>query len=272
MELPSHLNNINLKEQNLIIEKKVHEIIVDLGKKNIFEVGKTKSTRLSDEILAEQQKKIRHIVSISKDQFLVENQTNRYFNGPIEKWIREKLAVVYWLGLHQCSEKRVIDLGTGAGWFVYICKKFGHESYGTDILNRPEYEAGYRFLNINIIGKLSYPMEKICLEEQFDYITTMRSFIGQRPRSWTKDEWKFFFEDMQNYLKENGALYISCNCGTKLDTQYKNLPDNAKSFWGNKNLQEWFEPYVIPIEKKFRGMKPNALYISKKHINSLLAR
>ena len=272
MELPSHLDNVNLKAQNSIIEKKVHEIIANLGKKNIFKVGDIKSTRLSDRTLANQQKTSSDTAQISKDQFVIANQTNRYFDGPIEKWIREKLAVAYWLGLHQCSKKRVIDLGTGAGWFVYICKKFGHESYGTDILHRPEYEAGYRFLNINIIGKLSYPMEKICLEGQFDYITTMRSFIGQRPRSWTKDEWKFFFEDMQDYLKENGALYIACNCGTKLDTHYKNLPDNEKSFWGHLSLQDWFEPYLIPVEKKFRGMKPNALYISKNQIQSLLAR
>ena len=67
-----------------------------------------------------------------------------------------------------------------------------------------------------------------------------------------------------------GHLFLACNKGSKLDSRYRHLPDNEKSFWGHKELQEWFAPYIIPAEKQYRGMRPSTLYIHKKNIQKLL--
>lgn len=237
------------KNLDININKEVEKIIADLGENNIRAIGKQefKNYEGGEEL-----------------------KTNRYFKGNILRWIQEKLSVALWMGLDTAPKKRILDLGTGAGWFVYVARKLGHECYGTDILDRPEYDAGYDFLGIDILGELTYPMQKMNLDGKFDYITTMRSFLGQRPQAWSKDEWKFFLEDMDNHLNEGGALYLACNSGSKLDKRYRNLPDDQKSFWGDLELKDWFNPYLIEKSNQIRGMKPNTVYITKEQIQELL--
>jgi len=253
------------KNLDININKEVEKIIAELGEENIRAIGKLKFTRPDDWTLINRQDNTNYLKPASN-----EIKTNRYFEGNILRWIQEKLSVALWLGLDTAPKKRILDLGTGAGWFIYVARKLGHECYGTDILNRPEYEAGYNFLGIDILGELTYPMQKMNLDGKFDYITTMRSFLGQRPQAWSKEEWKFFLKDMDDHLNEDGALYLACNSGSKLDKRYRNLPDDQKSFWGDKELEKWFNPYLIKRSNQIRGMKPNTVYITKTQIQELL--
>lgn len=253
------------KNLDININKEVEKIIAELGEENIRAIGKLEFNRPDDWTLINRQDNKNYLKPASN-----EIKTNRYFEGNILRWIQEKLSVALWLGLDTAPKKRILDLGTGAGWFVYVCRKFGHECYGTDILNRPEYEAGYNFLGIDILGELTYPMQKMNLDGKFDYITTMRSFLGQRPQAWSKEEWKFFLKDMDDHLNEDGALYLACNSGSKLDKRYRYLSDDQKSFWGDLELKAWFEPYLIRKSNQIRGMKPNTLYITKQQIQELL--
>jgi hypothetical protein len=236
------------------IMEEVKRVVKELGEKNIRKVG---STEFED----------------AKNNKVC----NRYFTGDIYRWMSEKVSVALWLNLNKGPKKRIIDLGTGAGWFVYYCRLLGHECYGTDILNRPEYEAGYDFLGIEVLGDLTRPMEKMNLDGKFDYITTMRSFIGQRPNAWSKDEWKFFFEDMYDHLNDEGALYIDCNSGSKLDNRYKRLPLDKRSYWGDIELNDFFKPYLIDSTQRknqagrIRSVK-TTIYITKEQIPDILKR
>ena len=253
------------KNLDVKINDEVKKIIDEIGEDQIRAVGKLEFERPDDWTLINRQGNKNYLKPASSDI-----KSNRYFRDNIIRWVQEKLSVALWLGLDKAPKKRILDLGTGAGWFVYICRKLGHECYGTDILNRPEYEAGYNLLGIDIVGELTYPMQKMNLDGKFDYITTMRSFLGQRPQAWSKEEWKFFLEDMREHLNDNGVLYLACNSGNKLDKRYRDLPDNEKSFWGAKELAPWFDPYLIDKNKMIRGMKPYTLYITKEQIQKLL--
>ena len=249
------------------IENNVYKIIDKLGENNIRAVGQTEFQRPSDHWL------MNNVTGKPSDKEKIQTVVNRYFDGPIEKWIREKLGACYWMGINnQKTKKRIIDLGTGAGWMVYLCKQFGHESYGTDIQRRPEYEEGYKFLGIenNISGDLVYINKKLTIEGKYDFITSFRSFIGQKPRAWEKDEWKFFLSDCRDHLNDGGHIYLSCNSGSKLDSYYRTLPENERSWWGHKELEDWFAPYLVPREKTYSGMGYQVLYISKKDIALLL--
>ncbi len=259
MKLPVHVYHSDIANQNAEVEKQVQKFIDKLGEENIVNVSKQVFFREDDNVIAG--------IEPYKNSKLQKN--NRYFTNPT-RWIREKVSAAHWLGLHLTKDKRILDLGTGAGWFIYVCRQLGHECFGTDIVDRLEYEAGYKFLNVDIIGELTYPMQKMNINGTFDYITTMRSFLGQRPSAWSKEEWKFFLEDMGEHLNNDGYLFLACNKGSKLDHRYRHLDDNEKSFWGHKELQEWFNPYVIPADKQYRGMRPSTLYIHKKNIKKLL--
>ena len=249
------------------IEEKVYEVISELGEENIRAVGNIYFQRPTDNWL------MNNTTGEPPMEEKVLNVVNRYFEGPIEKWIREKLGACYWMGIdNQKTKKRIIDLGTGAGWMVYLCKRFGHEAYGTDIQRRLEYQEGYKFLGIenNVSGDLVHIQKKMTIKGKFDFITSFRSFIGQKPRAWEKDEWKFFLSDCRDHLNDGGHIYLSCNSGSKLDSYYRTLPENERSWWGHKELEDWFAPYLVPREKTYSGMGYQVLYISKKDIALLL--
>lgn len=197
---------------------------------------------------------------------------NRYFrrDKPVKKWINEKLSTAHFLGLHKTKGKRLFDIGTGAGWFPYICNLYGHECIGSDIPNRPEYDPCYEFLNIDFRDTLVYPYTKMDLTGTFDYITTHRAFFPQRPAAWEKDEWKFFLEDAKTYLNDGGGLFLGCNSGGKLDPRYKKLPVEERSYWGNLELKFWFDDYVINDGSNGKLMKAATLYIAKEQIDLLL--
>lgn len=197
---------------------------------------------------------------------------NRYFrrDKPVRKWLREKLATVDFLKLNQTSNKRIFDIGTGAGWFPYICNLLGHECIGSDVPGRSDYDPCYEFLKIDFSDILVYPYTKMNLPGKFDYITTHRSFFPQRPAAWEKDEWKFFLEDAREHLNDDGGLFLGCNSGGKTDSRYRNLPLNEKSYWGNKNLESWFAPYVINDGSNGKLIKACTLYIPKTEIEKLL--
>ena len=51
----------------------------------------------------------------------------------IEPWLRLNRERVQDLKLHRSEPKRVLDLGCGGGFFLFIAKNLGHSVLGLDI-------------------------------------------------------------------------------------------------------------------------------------------
>lgn len=193
---------------------------------------------------------------------LGEETGNRYLKKDgVKKYIQEKLSVAHNLNLHTEKNKTLIDFGTGAGWFPYICKMYGHDCIGTDVLERPDYQPIYEFFNISVIDELIYPNTNIKLNDKFDNIVSLRSFFPNRPRVWELDEWKFFINDIPRILNDSGSLYLGCNSGKR--GKYKTDP-NA-SHWGPPELSEIFANFQVEPNKKLK-IKPFTLHIKKQDI------
>src|ERR1700733_14060222 len=62
----------------------------------------------------------------------------KYFDKQL--WLRSKMMRVVELGLDTAAQAAVLDLGCGAGYFLYCCKFLGHDVHGIDL---PDY-AFYR--------------------------------------------------------------------------------------------------------------------------------
>lgn len=193
---------------------------------------------------------------------LGEKINNRYLKkDALEKYIQEKLSVAHYLNLHKTKGKKLLDIGTGAGWFPYICKLYGHTCIGTDILGRTDYDPAYKFLDILVIEELIYPHQPIQVQDKFDYIVSLRSFFPNRPSVWELNDWKYFFNDIEKNIKDNGGLYLGCNNGIR--GRFKILENT--SHWGPPELTDIFQPYLITPSKELK-IKPNTLYINKKSI------
>lgn len=195
---------------------------------------------------------------------LYNKTSNRYFNPEVvQKYIQEKLSVAHYLRLHETSNKKLIDIGTGAGWFPYICNLYGHTCIGTDLLGRPEYDPIYDFLNVDIREELVYAQKPFGLKDKVNYIVSLRSFFPNRPTVWEIEDWKYFFNDIKKNIKDDGGIYLGCNTGKK--GKYKNPPH---SHWGPKEVGHMFEKYHVQSDKKSR-IKSNTIFLSFNNILTL---
>ena len=193
---------------------------------------------------------------------------NRYFQpAGLQKYIQEKLSVAHYLNLHKSKGKSLIDIGTGAGWFPYICKLYGHNCIGTDFLNRNEYQPIYDWLELDIREELVYSKVSFGLNDKVDYIVGLRSFFPNRPKIWEVDEWKFFFKDISKNIKQDGGLYLGCNAGSTRG-KYRLLNENEKSHWGPLELKNMFKDFHVPHDKNLK-IKQYTLYIPYNEILKL---
>ena len=203
-------------------------------------------------------------VGSNKIESLYRKTNNRYFNPEIvEKYIQEKLSVAHYLGLHESKNKTLIDIGTGAGWFPYICKLYNHRCIGTDVLGRSEYDPIYEALKIEVTGDLVYARQPFGLNIKAHYIISLRSFFPNRPTVWEMEDWKYFFRDIKKNILKDGGIYLGCNTGQK--GKYSSPPN---SHWGAVEVGNIFKNFHVQPSKELK-IKPNTLYIKYNDIVQL---
>ncbi|MDC0222866.1 hypothetical protein OAK29_01970 [Gammaproteobacteria bacterium] len=133
-------------------------------------------------------------------------------------WSKECLIRYYRLNLHKVGHSlRVLDLGTGFGFFPHICNELGHQA---ECLDSPESEL-YREIteafDLKRYEEAIHAFKRIDLNgssNKFDLVTAfMICFNNHKsPDLWNIDEWQFFILDLyKNHLNENGSIYLSFN-------------------------------------------------------------
>ena len=146
-------------------------------------------------------------------------------------WVAINLKRVQDLWLDRTEPLRILDLGCGSGFFLYICKLFGHDVIGLDRDTNPLFRGTTELLGIPRLAADIEPFVPLPhFGEQFDLITAYR-ICFQRVRTskkgewqeWGADEWKFFVEDVRSRLmKPEGRLLLDFN--PRDDGSYFDLP------------------------------------------------
>jgi len=122
------------------------------------------------------------------------------------------------LKLHRSSPQRVLDLGCGGGFFLFILKQLGHDVLGLDIDVQPLYRELVELFALPRVIWTIKPFEPLPdLGQPFDWITAFSiSFdraVSGKPR-WGPREWNFLLEDLQQrHLKPRGKMYFELNPG-----------------------------------------------------------
>ena len=136
----------------------------------------------------------------------------------------------YWVGINveraqdlwldRARPLRILDLGCGAGYFLYVCQFFGHETLGLDTDNEPLYGATTQLLKVErFITRIEPGVPLPNLGGRFDLVTAhrvcfhrMRRAGDGQPSEWTFDQWKFFIDDVRtNILLPEGRLLLDFN-------------------------------------------------------------
>lgn len=165
---------------------------------------------------------------------------NKYSNYKF--WVKECLIRFYKLKLYkQRSKLNILDLGTGFGFFPYICKTLKH---GAECLDSPDselYSEVISYLGLTRYEETIEENKPILLNgsnEKYDLITAfMICFNNHKTKKlWGEAEWRFFISDMyNNHLSEGGSIYLNFN-----------KEDNGLFF--DHNLRRFFEKNSYTID------------------------
>lgn len=157
---------------------------------------------------------------------------SKYLN--IRPWIQKNVAEYYRLGLNRSKPLRILDIGTGCGYFPYVCNYYGHNSIAIDLDDVPMYNEITAFLGINRkIWKVRAYENLPDFGVKFDLLTAFLVCFNKHnsPNLWQESEWTFFLEDIAlNQLNRNGRVFLLLN------EESINRHDDKKirSFFGEK--------------------------------------
>ena len=84
---------------------------------------------------------------------------SKYLN--IHKWIDVKLNEAYRLHLDKLSSLNILDIGTGAGYFPYVCNFLGHNVLTLDLNDITMYNEIIKLLNIDRIESRNKTISEI---------------------------------------------------------------------------------------------------------------
>ncbi len=137
----------------------------------------------------------------------------KYFDKQL--WLRSKMMRVVELGLDKSPPSSVLDLGCGAGYFLYCCKYLGHSVHGLDLPDHEFYRDMIALFGISRTGFRIEPHQNLpLLGRRFDVITAHQiCFNGHKTENlWGSDEWDFFLNDLEeNHLNPGGMIALEFN-------------------------------------------------------------
>ncbi len=132
----------------------------------------------------------------------------------LERWIAINIRRVEELELDWGRRQSVLDVGSGAGYFLYICKWLGHRTLGLDIGNGRVFGEVFHALGLErLVWRVEAWQPLTDLGRKFDLITAfMICFNGHKgPKLWKRTEWAFFLDDLETRLRPGGRIRLGFN-------------------------------------------------------------
>ena len=135
----------------------------------------------------------------------------------VAHWIDINVGRAQNLWLDRSPPVRILDLGSGAGYFLYVCQFLGHSGLGLDLDDDPFFGAMTKYFNVpRVIWRIEAGIPLPDLGEKFDLVTGHRVCFHRITRDendvwreWTPANWKFFIHDIRTrFLKPHGRLLL----------------------------------------------------------------
>jgi len=110
--------------------------------------------------------------------------------------------------------KRILDLGCGAGYFLYIAQLLGHSGLGLDMDRLSMFREVTRLLGVRrVVQQIEAFRPLPDFGQKFDLITAfMICFNNHKmPHLWKVPEWDFFLDDLAKHLTPRGRVWLELN-------------------------------------------------------------
>jgi SAM-dependent methyltransferase len=151
--------------------------------------------------------------------------------GDVEHWLRINLPRVEELELDRSPTKQILDLGCGAGFFLFLAKQSGHNCLGLDVGDFPLSDELIELFDLERVTwriRAFQPLPDF--GRKFDLVTGFSAAFNRsedESRGWNPEEWKFFLDDLDRHLKPAGEILLEINSGK--DKRY--FPVEVRDFF-----------------------------------------
>ncbi|SME98596.1 hypothetical protein SAMN06265365_107184 [Tistlia consotensis] len=125
-----------------------------------------------------------------------------------DRWLKEKWKLADLLKLVGTPPQRVLDLGTGAGHFPFVCRYLGHECEALDQPGIPLYDDLCELAGLDRVDHRIGPRQPLpAFERRFDLVTAFMVGFNTRPDGTLFDleDWRFFLDDVRDRLLNPGG-------------------------------------------------------------------
>ena len=155
----------------------------------------------------------------------------------VEHWLKINLPRVQELKLDRSPPKRILDLGCGAGFFLFLAKQFGHQGIGLDVADFPLSNELIDLFGVErVTGRIRALQSLPDFGGKFDFITAFSSAFGRNEdesRGWTVEEWQFFLDDLERFRATKGEVLLEINSGK--DGCY--FPAEVREFFASRGAR-----------------------------------
>ncbi len=131
----------------------------------------------------------------------------------LERWVDINIRRIREIELDLARPKRILDLGCGAGYFLYIAQLLGHKGLGLDLDQLPMFGDLTRLLGVRRVIWQIKAFEPLPDLGKFDLITAFLICFNRHKQAnvWGVPEWGFFLDDLAKHLAPRGRAWLELN-------------------------------------------------------------
>jgi len=131
----------------------------------------------------------------------------------LERWININIRRIREVGLDVARPKRILDLGCGTGYFLYIAQLLGHEGLGLDLDRLPMFGDLTSLLGVRRVIWQIKAFDPLPDLGKFDLITAFLICFNRHKQAnvWGVPEWEFFLDDLAKHLTPRGRVWLELN-------------------------------------------------------------
>ena len=140
----------------------------------------------------------------------------------VERWLRINIRRAHDLKLDRGKPKQILDLGCGAGFFLFVAKHYGHAGLGLDV---DDFAVSNELIGLFGIERVKWRIRALQplpnFGRQFNLITGFSTAFNRsegESRGWSADEWSFFLDELNQRLEPYGEIFFEINSG--IDGRY----------------------------------------------------
>lgn len=148
----------------------------------------------------------------------------------LDTWLRESIYRYFlWTGLSPRRRGvRVLDLGAGTGYFLLVCRHFGHDVLGLDLDEEPLYTECFDFFGLPRIVHRIEPRTPLPPSSRFDLISAfMVCFHLREDGAWSGAEWSSFLGHLRERLTPGGRAILRFNVDKRTGELYSEATERA---------------------------------------------